>query len=78
MLDIIASIKFMLFDSFKDGIAVLRAHKDFIKEFKNNFKKRQVIKKQKKVQKLSIIYGKSIVLEYFIKGRKRFDQLGKV
>ncbi|MEP2771034.1 MAG: glycosyltransferase family 2 protein [Fulvivirga sp.] len=77
VLDIIASIKFMLFDSVKDGIAVMKAHRDFIGEFKNNYRKRQITKRQKKLKKLSIIYQKSIVLEYFIKGRKRFDQLGK-
>lgn len=76
-LDVIASIKFMLFDSVKDGLAVIKAHRDFIGEFKNNFKKRQITKRQKKIKKLNVIYGKSIVLEYFIKGRKRFDQLGK-
>jgi len=77
VLDIIASIKFMLFDSVKDGIAVMKAHRDFIGEYKNNYRKRQITKRQKKLKKLSIIYQKSIVLEYFIKGRKRFDQLGK-
>ncbi len=77
VLDVIASIKFMLFDSVKDGVAVIKAHRDFIGEFKNNYKKRQITKKQKKLKRLSIIYQKSIVLEYFIKGRKRFDQLGK-
>lgn len=77
VLDIVASVKFMLFDSFKDGIAVLKAHIDFYGEFKNNYRKRQITKRLKKIETLSIIYGKSIVLEYFIKGRRRFDRLGK-
>jgi len=75
LLDVVASIKFMVFDSFKDGLAVIRAHIDFIGEFRVNFKKRLITKKQKKVKKLPIIYRGSVVFEYFLKGKRRFDQL---
>ncbi|MDX1627952.1 MAG: glycosyltransferase family 2 protein [Fulvivirga sp.] len=76
-LDVVAAIKFMLFDSFQHGWAVCKAHVDFLKEFRKNYIKRQVTKKIKQRKKLSTIYSGSIVFEYFIKGKRRFDQLRK-
>ncbi|MTI20667.1 glycosyltransferase family 2 protein [Fulvivirga sp. RKSG066] len=75
LLDIVASIKFMVFDSFKDGLAVIRAHVDFVTELRSNFKKRQATKRQKKMSKLPIIYSGSIVFEHFVKGKQKYSQL---
>ncbi|MBL6448156.1 glycosyltransferase family 2 protein [Fulvivirga sp. 29W222] len=73
-LDVIASVKFMLFDSFADGAAVIRAHLDFLKDLKRNYKKRRAVQ-QKKIRQVETIYRGSIVFEYFIKGKRKFEAL---
>jgi len=75
LLDIIAAFKFMLFDSLKDGLAVLRAHIHFWGELPINYRKRQLTKKQQKVSIKHLIYKKSIVLQYFILGKKKYEKL---
>ena len=74
ILDIIASIKFMAFDSFADGWAVIRAHRDFLSDFSKNYRKRKAVQ-QKRIREASTIYRGSVVYEYFVKGKKRFDEL---
>lgn len=75
LLDIVASVKFMLFDSLKDGVAVMRAHRDFVREFRQNYKKRQATKKQTITNKTPLIYNGSVVFEYFVKGKRKFNEL---
>jgi len=75
LLDLIAAIKFMLFDSIKDGIAVFKAHIHFWKELPLNYKKRQLTKKQKFQSVKHLIYRKSIVWEYFAMGKRKYEQL---
>ncbi len=74
-LDVIASIKFMLFDSFADGIAVFKAHLNFIKQLPLNYKKRRGIKKRVVGGAAPPIFSKSIVYHYFVRGVRRFQEL---
>ncbi|UII29835.1 glycosyltransferase family 2 protein [Fulvivirga ulvae] len=74
MLDAIASVKFMFFDTFADGAAVIKAHFDFLRDLKRNYKKRRAAQ-QKKIRQAETIYRGSIVLEYFIKGKRKFKAL---
>lgn len=74
-LDIIASIKFMLFDSFADGLAVLKAHWHFVQDIPTNLSKRKKIDQRVVGGILPPIYRKSVVLEYFGKGKKKFSDL---
>lgn len=74
LLDVIASIKFMLFDTFADGWAVMRAHIDFLKELGSNYRKRKAVQ-QKKIRQAETIYRGSVVFEYFIRGKRKFEEL---
>ncbi|MEQ8927168.1 MAG: glycosyltransferase family 2 protein [Fulvivirga sp.] len=75
MLDIVACIKFMLFDSFSDGLAVLKAHYHFLLDLPSNYKKRKRINQRVVGGEYAPIYRKSVVLEYFIKQRKKYREL---
>ncbi|ELR70011.1 Glycosyltransferase [Fulvivirga imtechensis AK7] len=74
-LDIVAAMKFMLFDTVADGMAVLKAHWHFWIEWKVNYKKRRNTQKQKRYFHLSTIYKGSVVFQYFIKGVRSFSAL---
>ncbi len=75
VLDVIASIKFMLFDSVKDGMAVIRAHLHFWADFPENRKKRLAAQKISKIHNLETIFRGSIVWEFYIRRRKTFGEL---
>jgi GT2 family glycosyltransferase len=70
-LDGIAGLKFLFEGSYKDTFAVAKAHFGFYKMSKQNAKKRA----NNIHQKPSAMYDKSIVTEYYLKGKKTFDQL---
>ncbi|MBA4849253.1 glycosyltransferase family 2 protein [Emticicia sp. BO119] len=67
VLDGVSSIKFLLAGSFKDIWAILKAHFAFYA---------MIPKLERKSPKqLKDIYPKSIVLDYFLRGKKRFGEL---
>ncbi len=70
-LDMIASLKFLFDGGFDDFFAVLKAHYDFYNNLSVNKKKRQKIKHNQ----VSKIYGGNIVVEYFLKGKRKFTEL---
>lgn len=74
-LDIVASIKFMIFDSFADGVAVLRAHLHFLLDLPANFRKRRKIDQRVVGGAFPPIYKGSVVFDYFIKGIKKSSDL---
>lgn len=74
MLDIVAAVKFMIFDTAADGGAVLRAHAHFWQDWRQNYKKRRATQKTKKYQSAAIYKG-AIVFDYFIKGKTKFSDL---
>ncbi|MEM6523336.1 MAG: glycosyltransferase family 2 protein [Bacteroidota bacterium] len=75
ILDVIAAIKFMLFDGFHNGIAVFKAHIHFLLEFPLNFKKRRAAKRLFKPVQISTIYARSLVWDYYIRGIRKFSDL---
>ncbi len=74
-MDMVACIKFMLFDSFRDGTAVMRAHIDFWRELPVNRAKRRTSQAISKIHNLNTIFRGSIVWQYFILGRKKYNDL---
>ena len=75
LLDVIAALKFMIFDSVPDGIAVFRAHFHFLLELPQNFRKRHQARAVRKVRKIPTIYPGSIVFQYFLKRVRKFGEL---
>ena len=74
-LDLVACIKFMLFDSFADGVAVLKAHYHFIADIPTNFKKRKKINQRAVGGAFPPIYRGSIVFDYFDRGIRKYGRL---
>ncbi len=75
LLDIVASMKFTLTGSFKDGLAVLRAHRDFFRSFKEEKKKRKRTARFG-YKKLAAQQHRLIVWDFFISGKRKYSQLG--
>ncbi len=71
-LDLFALFRFFLKAQFKDAFAIHRAHWSFFKSFRKNNKKRNTNTTNFKV---SDLYTKSIVWDYFFTGLKKFSQL---
>ena len=75
MLDVVAALKFMLFDSLKDGMAVFKAHLHFWLELKTNYRKRHQAKSSRVIKQIPTIYPHSVVFQYFLKGARKFEEL---
>ncbi len=75
--DFVAFLKFSVFDSLPDGFAVLKAHFFFWLQLLRSLKKRKNAKKHWLNPPVQIvyIYSKSIVLEYFLRRKKKFTEL---
>lgn len=71
ILDGIAAVKFLFTDGFLDFFAVIKAHFSFYFSLSKNIKKRKLLKKNK----LNCVYKNSIVLDYYMRGKKTFEQL---
>lgn len=74
-LDLIAFIKFLLGFEFRNAGAVIRAHREFLIKRKYFKSKRRENKKLATVKEIPTIYKKSIVFDFFLKGKKYFYQL---
>lgn len=74
-LDLVACLKFMLFDSFEDGVSVLKAHYHFLLDLPVNFNKRKKINQRFVGGAFPPIYRGSIVFDYFVKGIRKFNDL---
>ena len=75
--DFIAFLKFSVFDTLPDGFAVLKAHFFFWIRLSQTLKKRENAKKHwlKPPVRIAFIYNKSIVLEYFLRRKKKIKEL---
>lgn len=73
VLDALAAFKFLLQAGYKDFWAVLKAHISFYGAMPGLRKKRKSIKHES----TRLIYGNSIVWEYFIRDKHRFTQLDR-
>lgn len=72
ILDGIAGIKFLFFDTWQDCWAVARAHFDFYVHFFSWYKKRQQIKRK---QEIKTVYRKNIVWQHFINDVKTYKEI---
>lgn len=73
--DYLAAFQLFISGKFKNAQSVLRARKDF-KRMKNRFEgKRKENILYSTVSDLPTIYPKSIVIEYYLKGKKKFSDL---
>jgi len=73
--DYLAAFQLFISGKFKNAQSVLRARKDF-KRMKNRFEgKRKENILYSTVSDLPTIYPKSIVVEYYLKGKKKFSDL---
>lgn len=74
-LDGIAAIKFLFNGQPAHFWAVLRAHWSFYLHMGNTIRKRRQMKRRIKKYSTTAIYQKSIVFEYFLRGKKKFTEL---
>ncbi len=74
ILDGVAGIKFLLFDSWEDCWAVARAHFDFYAHFLNWYKKRKQIQRK---DVISTVYRRNIVWQHFIEDVQTYNKLQK-
>jgi len=70
-LDTIAAFKFLFQAGFKDFWAVTRAHFSFYHFLAKTKQKRKSLKHGS----MKDVYGKNIVVEYYIRGKRKFSQL---
>lgn len=74
ILDGVAGIKFLLFDSWEDCWAVARAHFDFYAHFLSWYKKRKQIQRK---DVISTVYRRNIVWQHFIDDVQTYNELQK-
>lgn len=73
LLDGIAAFKFLIQAGFKDFWAVSRAHLSFYRTFSKTKQKRLMLRQGS----MKNVYGKNIVSEYYLKGKRKFSQLNQ-
>ncbi len=71
LLDGIAAMKFLFQAGFKDFWAVTQAHMSFYRSFGKIKQKRKGLKHGT----MKDVYGKNIVVEYYLKGKRKYSQL---
>ena len=72
LFDGLAAVKFLLSLQFGNFMAVAKAHKDFYKSISSLKAKRLQLEDKRKRDKHSQIYPKSLVIAFFVKGKKLF------
>jgi len=75
--DFLAMFKFTFFDSINDGYAVLKAHFHFWLKIVYIIRKRNLTKSQwaDQLNEIPSIYPGSIVVDYYLRKKKKFSQL---
>ena len=75
LMDLLSAVRFLASFSFRDIGAIYRAHRHFDKK-KNDYKVFRQVQSQHILKfEHEEIYKHSIVMDYFLLGRKRFSQL---
>lgn len=75
VLDALAAAQFLAAGKIKNIVAIIRAHWSFFLSFGKWFKKRRQVLPLVTDRKEKGIYTKSIILQYFLKGKKKFSDL---
>ena len=73
ILDSMSAIVYLLQMKFGDFKALVRSHRDF-RKFKNKLK---VSESRKMPSELNGFYKKSILLDYFVRGKRKFSEVWK-
>lgn len=76
-LDAIAGLRFILNAQITHFFAVMLAHFSFYSSLPKTMQKRNAMKKRISVYSTSAIYRKSIVWDYFVKGKRKFSELDR-
>jgi len=74
LLDAIAAVKFLVQAGFQDFWAVSRAHYSFYRTLNKTKQKRRLLSQGNKSH-MKNVYGRNIVLDYYLNGKKKFSQL---
>ena len=77
LLDGIAGLRFIFSLQFSHFTAVIKAHYSFYQHFIPTIKKRNNLKKKIKIYTSTAVYRKSIIVDYFIRGKTLFSDLDK-
>lgn len=72
-LDLLALLKYAAAGKFQNAAAISRAHVHFLRDYSKN--KRKAIEDTSRFNKTGVFNG-SVVWEYYVKGKKRFGELG--
>ncbi len=75
LLDGLAGMQFLASGQFRNIWAIVRAHWSFFFELGKWCRKRNIVKSMVSDRNLKGTYTKSIILQYFLKGRKKFSDL---
>ena len=76
LLDIVAAFKTLIDGDTESFKAICRAHRDFWKGFHNTYEKRHVLQQRRNIQENPpIMSNRTIVWEYFIKGKQKFSEI---
>ncbi len=73
--DGIAAIKFLVSGELQSFMSVIKAHLSFYRQFGKMYRKRLAYLKQVKITRHNEIYAKSIVVQFFIKDKTKFNEL---
>ena len=74
LLDALAGIKFLISFEFSNIWAILKAHFSFYRSYSMTYKKRQ----NQDYSSLPHVYQASIVFQYYLKGKKNFNDLARL
>lgn len=75
VLDGVAALFFLLKGSSKSLVAVWRAHMDFYKAIPHLKEKRKLVSEMDITHKQNLIFRKSIVYQFYIRGKKTYSEL---
>jgi GT2 family glycosyltransferase len=76
-LDGVAAFKFLFSGSASHAFAVLKAHKDFYRQF-GKMKRKRISPKSTTLQRLNTHYTKSVIWEYYIRQHKTYSEINQV
>ncbi|MFN4122268.1 MAG: glycosyltransferase family 2 protein [Flavobacteriales bacterium] len=76
VLDGLAAVKFLITNGFSHFWAIIRAHLHFYRLLPSIRQKRKTLQKQVKKRNVAGVYKGYIVVDYFIKKKQKFSQLG--
>lgn len=75
VLDGIAGMKFLLSGDVSHFIAVIKAHFSFYGSFGKTMRKRKELQRNIKQYASTAVYRRSIVMDYYLRGKKKFSDL---